>query len=254
MMDICMICLMPPLFYYLIAGIIFKKKRSARPFILMVIFPLPIIFFSAYVFYKGFEDPEYYRFFVRSLTAVSVFTGVGVAFHCLLDIKKRDWLFWIRVGAIFFLLLGPLVILIPEFSDTVLLGSMLLSGILLGTYGYLAFYSGKRIGLLYAYASIFFVVIAPLISLAMARIYLESNRDELIYRRPYDGWVSCHLPAIPPIFTEDPDIPALATSGYLGLGIILQVVRKKLLEKKLKDAGTIPPEFYYIREGKDDEV
>jgi hypothetical protein len=235
-------------------GIWFKKKRNARPFILLIAFPLPIVFISAYIFYNGFEDPENYRFLVNVLTSVSVFTGVGVVFHCIIDRKKRDVLFWIRASAVVFLLLGPLTILFPELNDTVLLGSMLISGILLGTYGYLGFYSGKRVGILYSYASIFFMVIAPIIALGLAKIYLEATKDELLYRRPYDGWVTCHAPAFPPFFFEDPDIPALATSGFLGLGIVLQIVRKKILEKKLKNAGVIPPEFYYIREGKDDET
>lgn len=254
MLDFCGICLFIPIIYYVIAGIWFKKQRNSRPFILMVVFPLPIVFFSAYAFYKGFEDAEYYRFLVTVLTSVSVFTGVGVAFHCLMDIKKRDGLFWIRAGAVVFLILGPLAIIFPENHDTVLLGSMLISGILLGAYGYLSFYSGKRIGLLYAYASIFFMVIGPIIALSLARIYLEATKDDLLYRRPYDGWVTCHAPAFPPFFYEDPEIPALATSGYVGLGIILEIIRKKILEKKLKNAGVIPPKFYYISEGKDDET
>ncbi len=254
MLDFCGICLFIPIIYYVVAGIWFKKNRNSRTFILLVAFPLPIVFFSSYVFYNGFEDAGSYRFLVTILTSVSVFTGVGVVFHCLLDIKKRDGLFWIRAGAVVFLLLGPVAFIFPENHGTVLLGSMLISGILLGTYGYLSFYSGKRIGLLYAYASIFFVVIGPLIALSLSKIYLEATKDELLYRRPHDGWVSCHLPALPPIFTEDPEIPALATSGYLGLGIILQIIRTKILEKKLKNAGVIPPEFYYIREGKDDET
>lgn len=254
MLDFCGICLFVPIIYYIIAGIWFKKQRSSRTFILLVIFPLPIVYISAYLFYNGFDDPENYRFLVTILTFASVFTGVGVAFHCLLDIKKRDGLFWIRAGAVIFLLFGPLANLFPAYQDTVLLGSMLISGILLGTYGYLSFYSGKRIGLLYTYASIFFVVLGPIIALGLSKIYLEATNDELLYRRSYYGWVSCHLPAIPPIFMEDPEIPALATSGYLGLGIILQIIRKKILEKKLKNAGIIPPEFYYIREGKDDET
>lgn len=249
-------CLVPiaiPIIYYLIAGIVYVKKKSTRGFMLMVVFPLPIIFVSAVILYNGFRDPENYLDFLRVMIFLSAFVGIGVLGHCIHDRKERNWLLWIRLIAGSGLLLSPILILFPDYYSTVMLGAYLLCGGLLGIYGYISYYSGKKIGILYAYASIIYIVFMPLVAIAISSIYFEVAKDEFIYRRSPDRWVTCHLPALPLPPDEELGIPIVYTSGYLGLMGLVAAIRKSRLKARMKKDGIIPEGFEEIEKGEDDE-
>jgi len=238
--------------FYIIAGIVYAEKKSTRGFMIMVVFPLPIIFVSAVILYNGHRDPEYYLDFLRIMVFLSIFLGIGVLAHCIYDRMERNWLLWIRFIAGAGLVISPILILFPDYYSTIMLCTYLLCGGLLGTYGYISYYSGKKIGLLYAYTSIIYIVFIPLVAIALSSIYFEVARDEIIYRRSPYRWVTCHLPALL-IPGEELSIPIVYTSGYLGLMGLVASIRRSRLKARMKKDGTIPEGFEEIEKGEDDE-
>jgi len=219
----------------------------------MVIFPLPIIFVSAVILYNGYRDQKNYLDFLRIMVFLSAFIGIGVLTHCIYDRKERNWLLWIRFIAGAGLVLSPILILFPDYYSTIMLSTYLLCGGLLGIYGYISYYSGKKIGLLYAYTSIIYMVFIPLVAIAISSIYFEVAKDEIIYRRSPDSWVTCHLPALPIPTDEELGIPIVYTSGYLGLMGLVASIRRSRLKARMKKDETIPEGFEEIEKGEDDE-
>jgi hypothetical protein len=122
-----------------------------------------------------------------------------------------------------------------------------LSGVLLGIYGFVTYYNGKKIGIAYTYFSIISMVILPIIVINIIEIYNEYIKDEIIYRRASRGWVTCHLPALPVFVEEDRFIESsVLTSIYAIMMGYLALARRERLKSKLKKQGVIPQEYYDI--------
>lgn len=236
--------------------IYYVKRKEARRFIQIVVFPLPIALFIAIILFAYGGDVTSYNNLVSILIIISVVFGVLVLFHIIMDVmKKRSILIHVRLTASLILIFNPLLLYFPK-AYWLMIVFYVFCGILLGIYGYFTFYRGERHGLLYVYGSILFIIIAPIIALAITILYFEYIKDETIYRHAYYGWVSCHLPAGPTpvdLFGEkEIQYPALFSLGYLGFMGILSKIRKSYLQKKLKKNGTIPDEFDKIINSEED--
>ena len=133
-----------------------------------------------------------------------------------------------------------------------MLALFFIAGIIIGVYGFTDYYNGNKIGLLYVYSSIVFMIIVPVIALAIIKLYSTYISDEIIYKRAYDGWVSCHLAAAPTLLDQESFVfPTIFSAGYTGFIGILTAIRKDLLEKKLKKEKIIPKEFDEIINNKE---
>lgn len=256
-MIACCITLFPVLVvYYVVSIIYFVKHKSARRFMLLIGFPLPFAMTLASILFIYGEKLETYETLVRLLIISSVASGMAVLFHCLWDIRKSEsFLLIIRLVASFILFLNPLLLYYPSYK-WLMISLYLVSGILLGIYGYITYYKGKKHGLLYTYVSIFFMVLAPVISLAIAILYMKYFKDELLYRYT-ERWVTCHEPGGPSavdVLGEKAFMyPAIFSFGYLGFLGLLNEIRKAMLERKLMKDGTIPNEFHEIINSKEDK-
>ncbi|MBN1390506.1 MAG: hypothetical protein JXA22_07685 [Candidatus Thermoplasmatota archaeon] len=255
MIEFCFLMLLfSPLIYYAVAISIYFKKRESRAFMQMVVFPLPFVFLIGFLLYNGYEDPQYFRSLSYVLMAVSVFAGLGIIAHQLIDRDRKLLSLLTRIPASFLLLATPITMLEPELFLTVAPFSYVVIGALMGIYGYIRYYQGKKVGLLYAYCAILFFVAAPLVSLVISYIYFDMVKENVIYRRAYWGDVTCHDMAYPVIFFQEEFVkPLLFSSGYLGLMAIVSSVRRYVLREKMKKDGSIPKEFFDMMEKVDEE-
>ena len=122
----------------------------------------------------------------------------------------------------------------------------------MGSYGYIKFYKGKKIGLVYGYLAILFFVVAPVVCMAISIAYFETLKDNVIYRRSSWGHESCHDIAFPIfVFQEGFIKPFLFSTGYAGIMGIVAAVRRKTLEKELRGEGLIPEDFDEVLKGKE---
>ncbi|MBN1539449.1 MAG: hypothetical protein JW939_04835 [Candidatus Thermoplasmatota archaeon] len=252
MIEFCfLLVLFSPLLYYAVAIVVYFKKKESRAFMQMVVFPLPFVFLIGFLLYNGYENPEHFRELSYVLMAVSIFTGLGIITHQLIDRERELLSLLTRMPASFLLLATPITMLVPGLFLKVAPFSYVVIGALMGIFGYIRYYQGKKRGLLYAYSAILFFVAAPLVSLVISYIYFDMIKENVIYRRAYWGDVTCHDIGYPVIFFQEEFIkPFLFSSGYLGLMAIVSSVRKYLLREKMKKDGTIPKEFFEVIEEK----
>jgi len=247
MIETCKICLalVGPL-YYAISILAYHQYPSMRRFLLLVIFPLPIALFLGYLLSTYENSENGHEIVIMLLVFISVAVGSAVLSHCLMDLRRKDiWLF-LRIIAASMLFITPLLLWFPEFFWAIT-ALFFIIGILFGIYGYFTYYSGKDIGLAYLYGSILFMVIAPVISLIIIRIYNEAMQDEIIYRHSQVYEVTCHQAAIPNPFEEEGfQLPMFFSFGYIGLVGILTGIRKTVLERNLKEKEVIPKEYYEV--------
>jgi hypothetical protein len=188
-------------------------------------------------------DKNDYGFLLKTMMVLSFLGGFGVILHCIFDRKKIDWQFNVRVFAAIILILNPILILYQDLHG-LLIALYLFSGMLLGIYGFTNYYNGKKIGLVYIYASLIFMVFVAAIAFALVRMYSEFIKDEIIYYRARDGWISCHLPATPIFISQEEfQIPSIFALCYLGILGLLSAIRKDRLESRLRKEGIIPREF-----------
>ncbi|MEA3559584.1 MAG: hypothetical protein U9R75_10055 [Candidatus Thermoplasmatota archaeon] len=250
----CLLFLLSPIIYFATAIVIYFKKKEARGFIQMVVFPLPFALFVGMLLYGSYTEPENFRFLTHLLIGASIFAGIGVITHQLIDKDRKRLSMLTRMPASILLIGTPFLLLVPEIFAKVAPISYVIIGALLGIFGYIRYYQGKKIGLVYAYSAILFFVAAPLVSLVISYIYFDMMKDNVIYRRAYWGDVTCHDIGYPVIFFQEEFIkPFLFSSGYLGLMGIVAYIRKYLLKRKMGREGLIPKEYDEVLKGNLDE-
>ncbi len=223
------------------------KNEQWKKLIHAVIIPLPIAFLYASYIYDP-DNSAIYSGLIWHLIVVSVFIGIGVLVHCIADWKQKGPYFYFRFVPSIILLLNPFLLYEPD-AYNLMTALFLFSGILLGIYGYFTYWEGRTVGLIYLYISLLFMVIIPVISVAIMKIYFDHIKDEIIYYRSRSGFVTCHMPAGP----ASPPIESLQITGffstlYVTLFGILTFFRKRNLGKRLQKRGIIPKEFQEIIE------
>lgn len=252
-MEACfLIFLLSPFIFYGIAIYLYSNKKELRTFLQMVIFPLPIVVIIGFFLYEMFQDPDLYQDAVKVVIWFSVPVGIGIIGHIIYEKDLSRFSFLTRVPAAILLIAAPFLVLEPEILEIagpVVFG---VAGALMGTYGYIKFYKGKKIGLVYGYLAILFFVVAPVVCMAISIAYFETLKDNVIYRRSSWGSESCHDIAFPIfVFQEGFIKPFLFSTGYIGIMGIVAAVRKKTLEKELREEGLIPEEFDEVLKGKE---
>lgn len=246
--DLVPICVSVLLFYYMISIVIYFTQAKNKEFFQMVIFPLPIAIIVLFFYYVSFDldNTNEFNMMATLLITISVMAGAFILYHCFLDHSKRDRFFYGRLLTSIILILTPLLLYSPDYVSF-MMGLYLICGISLGIYGFHIYFTDKKIGLLYVYTSLVFMVIIPIISFTVAKLYLDNFEPEIIYRRARDNIVTCHLPA--PSIIPGPEgfqISILFSGLYIALFGVLSAVRKNRLKKRLKRNGVIPGEFYRI--------
>ena len=234
--------------YYMIATVRYFYGGKNTEFFQMVIFPLPIavLLVFIYLFYFYLESITEYNIMVAILITVSVFVGMFILYHCFLDTKKRDRSFSARLLTAVILIITPLLFYSPDYISFMTI-IYIICGIVIGTFGFSIYLSDKRIGLLYVYTSLVFIVIIPIISYTVTKFYLDNFEPEIIYRRARDDFITCHLPAAPIIPGPDgTGLLMLFTGMYVVMIGALTSKRKNRLEKNFRNQGVIPEEYYEI--------
>ena len=245
--------------YFIPTVTLYVFVKKLRQFILLVLLPVPIAIVTASIFYYYRNDYELYKSIIKYLVLITVLIGGLVLLHTIFDFRKKKlFQLFIRLLASIILILNPLMINTPDYY-WLMIGLYIVSGLLLGVYGYSAYYEGKKIGLLYIYVSVLFIIVVPVISLAIMKIYDRYIQDEIIYRGVVDLWVSCHLPVMPrespgPTFLERKEVqyPLIFSIIYFGLVSIMASIRRYRIKRKIKHAGVIPSEFDDIINSKED--
>jgi hypothetical protein len=236
------------LFYYLFTIMFYFIHSKNKEFFQMVVFPLPVAFIMILIYFLFFDvnNVDEYRTMVIILIAISVMAGMFILYHCIIGKQKKDLLFYGKVITSIILILTPLLLYSPSLAP-VMIFVYLICGISLGVNGYLKYQSDKRIGLLYVYTSLVFIVIIPAIAFTVTKFYQDNLEPEIIYRRARDDIVTCHLPATPIIpGPEGFHLSVLYSGLFVFLFSVLSSARKAKLQKQLKKNGVIPYEFYKI--------
>jgi hypothetical protein len=255
MIEICFaMIILIPLVYYGIGIHYYLKRKDYRPFLQLIIFPIPIMAFAGVMVYGILEDPDNFDIAIRVFLFATIPIGIGILAHqgYQRDLSRLSLI--TRTPASIILILSPLFLINPDLLKTYGTISFMLAGTLLGTYGYIIYYKGKKVGLIYGYMAILFFVLAPLVCMAISIAYFELLKDNIIYRRSDWGRVSCHDIGLPIFFFQDELIrPILYAAGYTGIMGVIAAIRKNALEKKVRKDGLIPKEYDQILEGKGDE-
>ena len=242
------VCLTFLMLYYIIAMALYFRKPEFRRFMHIIVIPLPIAMLITYFFLPEHytSRPPYYEILAQIVVGLSLFAGIGVLFHCYMDRVKADWLLKIRLVAAILLIINPLLLFYPDIYLLTIV-SYLAAGTLLGIYGFITYYKGQNIGIIYVYFSLAFMVIVPAISFALAMIYFNNIEPDIIYRSAWDGIVTCHLPAMPLIPKPEAfETASIFSAGYAGFIAILTDIRLTRLRKKMESEGTITNEFLEI--------
>jgi len=255
MMEVCIgLLLLTPFVYYGLAIHYYIKKKELRTFLQLVIFPIPIMAFIGFILYESFKDPSFFDLTSKIFLGATIPVGIGIIAHICYERDRSLFTLLTRLPASCILIMTPLFLLHPELLDTFGILSFTIAGVLMGTYGYVTFYKGRRIGLIYGYLAIIFFVIAPVVCIAISIAYFELLKDNIIYRRSNWGESSCHDIGFPIFFIREGFIrPFLFATGYTGIMGIVAAIRKKTLEKRVRRERLIPKEFDRVLEGKGDE-
>ncbi len=253
MIELCLLLILAsPFIYYGVAINYYLKNKEARTFLQLVVFPLPAMVFISFLLYELFKSPGHYDKLINILIWITVPIGLGIIVHAIFEKDLSRFSFLTRIPSALILMFIPFLIFEPDLFEMIAPWAFAVAGALMGIYGYVKFYKGKKIGLLYGYLAIFFFVAAPLICMAISIAYFEIAKDNVIYRRSSWGSESCHDVAFPIFILEEGFIkPLLFSAGYLGLMGIVAGIRKKTLEKELRKEGLIPEEFDKVLKAKE---
>jgi hypothetical protein len=160
----------------------------------LIFLPFPIAIITGIIMYNMVTENNYSLFYTF-LAFVSIFIGTSAISHAVYDHYKNRTRGITRILAGALLLIVPVTLYFPNLQ-AVSVAIFILGGILLGVYGYRSFLNGNDHDIVYLYSSMFFMIIAAVLSIAIAEIYTTAIRDVYVY---YHGnqWVTCHLPAFP---------------------------------------------------------
>jgi len=233
-------CILPLVGFLGLMIFLFYTHRKKPELILSLVLPLPIYFIVGIVLYTYANSIDTYEYAVVALVVMSSFCGLVVLFHSILEFNDKNWMLYIRIISGTILLVNPLILLVPDRMWLIVV-SFVVCGIMLGFYGYYSYYQGKKIGLVYLFGSAFFMIFAPIISLAIMELYKTTIQDVIIYRRSDFHQVSCHDVAF--VLTEEVSSAATTTSLYIFFLVIIAAIRRNLLSVKLRKRKVIPKEF-----------